>query len=142
MEPLSAMAIASLLTLIAGKAGEKVLDKSLDALWDKANLLRQKIWDKLKGNLTAEAALIGAEQGEEIAIKRVASYLDIAMGEDSEFEELIQQLAQEIEVEAAKHDSPMTMNIFGNGKGWQTKVEGGTAYIGENTINQYQSPNS
>jgi len=32
-------------------------------------------------------------------------------------------------------NSSMTQNNYDNAKGWQTKVEGGTAYIGE--IHQY-----
>jgi len=32
----------------------------------------------------------------------------------------------------------MEQNNYDNAKGWQTKVEGGTAYIGENkTVNIY-----
>lgn len=42
MEPLSAIAITSL-AFIATKAGEKALDKFLDAAWEKAALLRKKI---------------------------------------------------------------------------------------------------
>lgn len=139
MEPLSAIAIASL-AFVVTKAGEKAVDKFLDALWEKANKLRQKIWNKLKGNVSAEAALTNAENGEEAALSRVASYLDIAMGEDPEFGAEIQQLAQELEAEVSKSDNSMVMNIFGNGKGWQTQVKGGTAYIGDITINQSQPP--
>lgn len=141
MEPLSAIAIASL-AFVATKAGEKVVDKSLDGLWEKANQLRQKIWEKLKGKAVAEEALTSAESGEEAALSRVASYLDIAMLEDPEFGAEIQKLAQELEAEVSKSDNSMVMNIFGNGKGWQTQVKGGTAYIGDIKIHQSQPPSS
>ncbi|OKH13440.1 hypothetical protein [[Limnothrix rosea] IAM M-220] len=95
MEPLSAIAITSL-AFLATKAGEKALDKSLDAAWDKANLLRKKIWDKLRGNPTAENALTQAETGDEDALESVADSLKIAMREDQEFAEEVQQLAQQI----------------------------------------------
>ena len=36
----------------------------------------------------------------------------------------------------------MTMNVSDNARGWQTKVEGGKAYIGEIHIQEGQSPKS
>lgn len=95
MEPLSAIAITSL-AFLATKAGEKALDKSLDAAWDKANLLRKKIWDKLRGDEYAEAALTKAEEGDEAAMEDVADCLKLAMKRDPEFAEEVQQLAQQI----------------------------------------------
>ncbi len=95
MEPLTATAIASL-AFLATKVGEKALDKSLDAAWEKANVLRKKIWDKLRGDEHAETALTQAEQGDEKAIEDVADYLKIAMKRDPEFAEEVQQLAQQI----------------------------------------------
>lgn len=95
MEPLSAIAITSL-AFVVTKAGEKALDKSLDAAWNKANLLRKKIWDKLRGDEYAEAALAKAEEGDEAAMEDIADCLKVAMKRDPEFAEEVQQLAQQI----------------------------------------------
>ena len=53
------------------------------------------------------------------------------MDEDSDFSDEIRMLAQEINAGKIIDQSNMTQNNFDQAKGWQTKVEGGTAYIGE-----------
>ena len=95
MEPLSAFAITSL-AFLATKAGEKALDKSLDAGWEKANILRKKIWDKLRGDEYAETELEKAEAGDETAMQNVADCLKVAMNRDPEFAGEVQELAQQI----------------------------------------------
>jgi len=49
-------------------------------------------------------------------------------------------LAQTIQAGKIQDNSSMIQNNSDNAKGWQTKVEGGTAYIGEIHINQGQQP--
>jgi hypothetical protein len=137
MEPLSALAITSL-AFLAQQAGDKFVGKSIDALWAKADQLRQKISNKLKGNPTAEQALSQAETGSEEAFESIADYLKVAMREDPNFATEIQTLAKEIDEEVAQHGGSMTQVIRDNAKGWQTKVEGGTAYIGDIKIYQNQ----
>lgn len=58
---------------------------------------------------------------------------NILMHEDPAF-------AKEIKEGEKQNNSTMTQIIQDNAKGWQTKVEGAIAYIGENTI--HQAPNS
>jgi hypothetical protein len=53
------------------------------------------------------------------------------MDEDPQFANDIRILAQEINAGKLVDQSHMTQNIYDQAKGWQTKVEGGTAYIGE-----------
>jgi hypothetical protein len=137
MEPLSALAITSL-AFIAQKAGDKLVGQSLDALWAKTDRLRQKIGNKLKGNPTAEQALSQAESGSEEAFESIADYLKVAMREDPNFATEIQALAKEIDEEVAKDGGSMIQVNRDNAKGWQTRVEGGTAYIGDIKIYQNQ----
>jgi hypothetical protein len=50
---------------------------------------------------------------------------------DGEFEGQVRAIAQEINAGRLFDQSSMTQNNYDNARGWQTKVEGGTAYIGE-----------
>lgn len=50
---------------------------------------------------------------------------------DPTFATDVQAIAQEINAGKLVDNSSMTQNNYDNAKGWQTKVEGGTAYIGE-----------
>lgn len=135
MDPitLSASAIASL-------AFSKILDKSVDkfteAALTKMDELRQKIGDKLRGDLRAEKAFTAVEQGSKPELDRLAVYLHDEMDEDQQFASEIQALAQEIYAGKLQDNSSMAQNNYDNAKGWQTKVEGGTAYVGEIYINQ------
>jgi hypothetical protein len=66
----------------------------------------------------------------------VATFLGVELL-DREFAGQVQAIAHEINPGKLLNQSSMTQNKYDNdnAKGWQTKVEGGTAYIGE--INQY-----
>ncbi|MBO3464399.1 hypothetical protein G4P69_38385, partial [Aetokthonos hydrillicola CCALA 1050] len=54
-----------------------------------------------------------------------------AMLEDKQFAAELQALAQEINAGKLQDNSHMTQYNHDNARGWQTKVEGGTAYVGE-----------
>lgn len=97
--------------------------------------LRQRIWDKMKGKPSAESALIAVQKGDKTELDRLIAYLQVAMDDDPEFADEIQLMAQEINAGKVQDNSSMTQNNYDNAKGWQTKIEGGTAYIGE--IHQY-----
>ena len=130
MEPLSALAITTL-AFISVKASETVIEKFTEAALDKANKLREKIWNKLKGRPEAEKALQAAKNGSQEDLEAVADYLKIAMREDPEFRKEIEELAKEVEAGKIEDKSTMTQINRDQSKGFQTKVEGGTAYIGE-----------
>jgi len=51
--------------------------------------------------------------------------------ENPKFASDMRLLAEEITAGKLVAQSHMTQNIYDQAKGWQTKVEGGTAYIGE-----------
>lgn len=128
MEPLTAGAIA---TLAFTKAFEKTIEKFTEAALVKMDALRKKIWEKLQGNPNAEQALTAVEGGNKAELEKVAGYLERAMDEDEQFDAEVKALAQEINAGKLQDNSHMTQYNSENARGWQTKVEGGTAYVGE-----------
>jgi hypothetical protein len=140
---LSTSAIVTLATqkLIESSAGELGKKFTVTAI-EKMDELRQKIWDKLRGKSSrVDEALANAQNGDSTALGTVAKYLDVAMEEDSDFAAEVQAVAQIIHAGRLLDQSTMTQINQDNAKGWQTKVEGGVAYIGEIYIQQ-KLPNS
>ncbi len=134
---LTAGAIAALAfqEFIKSGAGELAKKFTAEAI-SKMKELRQLIWSRLQGNPEAESALHSVEQeGSEEELNDVVTYLKSAMKKDSAFATQVQALAQQINAGKLVDNSNMTQNNYDNARGWQTKVEGGTAYIGE--IHQY-----
>ena len=118
MEPI---AIATL-AFIGTKVGETLVEKFTEAVLPKANALRKKIWDQLRGNPNAEIALQAAENGNQADLEAVAAYLNVAMLDDPNFAEEVQKLAEEIEKGKIPENDSMTMNLRDNARGIQ-KVE-------------------
>lgn len=115
------------------KSGIGELSKrfSADAI-SKMGELRKVIWHRLQAKSSvAETALKQAQNGNEQAIESVATFLGVEMLSDPEFAQQVQIMAREIQTGKLLDHSTMTQNISDSAKGWQTKVEGGTAYIGE-----------
>jgi hypothetical protein len=129
---LTASAIASLAfqEFIKSGAGEFSKKFTGEAI-AKMGQLRQLIWDKLRSNPDAETALNNVEQGKEEDLADIGTYLKAVMGKDAKFASQVQAIAQEINARKLLDQSAMTQNNYDNARGWQTKVEGGTAYIGE-----------
>ena len=117
MEPI---AIATL-AFIGTKVGETLVEKFTNAVLPKANALRQKIWDQLKGNPNAEIALQAAENGNPADLEAVAAYLNVAMLDDPNFAEEVQKLAEEIEAEKKKEQGNINVTIKDHGKGYINK---------------------
>lgn len=130
---IASLALTKLLESGAGKLGEKFTEAALA----KMDELRKKIWDKLRGNPRAENALKAAEAGSKPELDRLAVYLQDAMEDDPQFAAEVKAIAQEIHAGKLQDNSTMTQNNYDNAKGWQTKVEGGTAYIGDIQIHQH-----
>jgi hypothetical protein len=61
----------------------------------KMGQLRSLIWDKLRGNPDAEAALTNVENGQETDLADVGTYLKAVMSRDQEFAGQVQAIAQE-----------------------------------------------
>ncbi len=135
---LTANAIASLAFQEFVKSGAGDLAKRFtgEAI-AKMGRLRELIWNRLAGKHPAvDEAIEKAKAGEQEGIDTVATLLGVELL-DKEFAGQVQAIAQEIHAGKLQDYSSMTMNVSGNAKGWQTKVEGGTAYIGE--ISQYSA---
>jgi hypothetical protein len=130
---LSATVIA---TLAFTKMLEKTVEKFTEGALTKMDELRQTIWKKLQGNPRAENALAAVEQGNKDELQRLAVYLQDAMEDDPQFANEVRALAQEIHAGKLQDNSQMTQSNYDNARGWQTKVDGGTAYIGEIHFNQ------
>jgi hypothetical protein len=99
------------------------------------------LWDKIKTRLTGKSAKVNealtkVENGDSTAIETITKNLDVVLDEDADFAEELRVLAQTIQAGKIQDNSSMVQNNYDNAKGWQTKVEGGTAYIGEIHINQ------
>jgi hypothetical protein len=120
----------------AGKLAEKFTEGAI-AKMDK---LREKIWARLRGRPGGQNALLAAEKGSKADLENVAAHLQLAMVEDPQFADEIRSLAQEIHAGKIQDNSSMHQYNSDNARGWQTKVEGGTAYVGEVHIHQGQPP--
>jgi cysteinyl-tRNA synthetase len=125
----------------AGKAAiSKISEVTTESVLKNLGKLRQMIWEKLQHQPAAAAALAEAETGSTEALKTIEPDLQIAMRDDLAFADEVRQLVQSINTSLKINDnSTMTQNNSGNAKGWQTKVEGGTAYIGEIHIHEKPS---
>jgi len=133
---LTASAIATLAfqEFIKSGAGELAKKFTTESI-AKMNDLRKLLWERLAGkHSVAEEALQKAQTGDKAAIKTVGTLLDVEML-DPTFAAEVQAIAQEINAGKLQDNSSMTMNLHDQAKGWQTKVEGGTAFVGE--IHQY-----
>jgi hypothetical protein len=129
---LTASAIASLAFQEFIKSGSGELAKKFTAeAIAKMGELRKLLWARLRGkHVVAEDALQKAEAGDKTAIDTVGTLLGVEML-DPTFAAEVQAIAQEINAGKLVDNSSMTQNNYDSAKGWQTKVEGGTAYIGE-----------
>lgn len=125
---MEAIAIATL-AFIGLKAADTTVGKLTEAALEKADQLRKKLWDKLRGNGSAEVALQGAENGSKADLEALADYLKIAMREDPQFAGEVQKLAQEIDEEIDEDPQSMIMKIYG-GTGYQTSVKANTSFVG------------
>jgi hypothetical protein len=133
----SAIAMLAFQKFLESAAGELAQKFSTEAI-TKMDILLKRIWAKLRGKPRVEEVRAAIEQTKLITpeqVNQIAAYLQVAMDEDSQFANDIRLIAQEINAGKLLDQSSMTQNIYDQAKGWQTKVEGGTAYIGE--IHQY-----
>jgi uncharacterized protein with von Willebrand factor type A (vWA) domain len=133
---LTASAIASLAfqEFVKSGAGELAKKFTGEAI-AKMGQLRELIWNRLAGKHQAAAeAIEKAKAGEQEGIDTIATLLGVELL-DQEFAGQAQAIAHEINAGKLLDQRSMTQNNYDNAKGWQTKVEGGTDYIGEIHIN-------
>ncbi len=105
----------------------------------KMGRLRELIWGRLAGkHPAADGAIKKAKAGEQAGIDTVATLLGVELL-DKEFAGQVQAIAQEINAGKLLDQSSMTQNNYDNARGFQVKVEGGTANIGEVHISEKRS---
>jgi hypothetical protein len=129
---LTASAIASLAFQEFVKSGDLAKRFTGEAI-AKMGRLRELIWVQLAGkHPAADEAIEKAKAGEQEGIDHVAAFLGSELLIDKEFAGQVQA------INAGKllDQSSMTQNNYDNARGWQTKVEGGVAYIGEIHISE------
>ncbi len=118
----------------AGELAKKFTDagvEKIDVLWQK---IREKLWGQ---SPQVNDALILAEGGDDAALDRIASYLNVEMDKDEVFAQELQQLAHEITLTQKQGDGSQIQNNFG-GTNFQNQISGGT--VNQGTININQGP--
>lgn len=132
-----AIATVAFQKFIESGAGELGKKYTMEAIAKMESLLK-RIWSKLRGKPRIEEVKASIEKTHKIApeqINQIAAYLQVAMDDDPQFADEIQLMAQQINAGKIQDNSSMVQHNSGpNARGWQTKVEGGTAFIGENHI--------
>jgi hypothetical protein len=141
-EPLTAGLLVTLAVQEFVKSGTGDLAKRFTAeALDKIHVLWEKIKTRLMGRSEkVNEALAKVESGDSTAIATLTKNLDVILDEDPDFAKELKVLAQTIQAGKIQDNSSMNQYNSDNAKGWQTKVEGGTAYIGEIHIQQGQQP--
>ncbi|WP_068814318.1 hypothetical protein [Phormidesmis priestleyi] len=134
MEPVTTLTAAAIADLafrkfIESGAGE-LAKKFTEGAILQMDALRQKIWDKMRGKPTAEAALTSIEQGSKAELDRLVAYIQVAMDDDPQFADDIRLTAQQINAGKIQDNSSMTQNNYDSSTGYQTKIEGGTGFVG------------
>jgi hypothetical protein len=143
-DPLTADVLVGLAVqkFVESSAGELAKKFTTEAI-AKIPELWQQIKNKLQGrSAKVDEALVKLEAGDRSGIDTVTKNLDVVLDDEPEFANELKLLAQTIQAGKIQDNSTMTQNNSDNAKGWQTKVEGGTAYIGEIHIQHGQTPNS
>jgi hypothetical protein len=144
-EPITTMTASAIATLafqefVKSGAGELAKKFTAEAI-AKMGQLRELIWNRLAGkHPAADAAIEKAKAGDSESINTIAKLLDVEML-DNDFAGQVRAIAQEINAGKLLDQSSMTQINYDNAKGWQTKLEGGTAYIGEIHISEKRSDN-
>lgn len=117
------------------------MDKFTETALAKMDELRQKIWDKLRGNQKAEKALSAVEQGDKSQLERLAVYLQDAMEDDEKFGAEVQAIAHQINAGKLQDNSSMTQNNYDHARAVQNKNEGETNYSAAE-MHIHHAPNS
>jgi hypothetical protein len=140
MDPITTLTASTIATLafqkfIESGAGE-LGKKSTEAALAKMNNLRQRIIEKLRGrSARIDEALAKVEKGDRAALETIVKNLDVLMDEHPDFATELTVMAHEINAGKLVDNRSMVQNNYSSAKGWQTKIEGGTVYIGD--IHQY-----
>jgi hypothetical protein len=139
-DPVTALTASAIATLafqefVKSGAGDLAKRFTGEAI-AKMGQLRELIWNRLAGkHPAADEAIEKAKAGEQEGIDTVATLLGVELL-DKEFAGQVQAIAKEINAGKLLDQSSMTQNNYDNARGFQIKVEGGTANIGEVHISE------
>ncbi|MBW4632063.1 MAG: hypothetical protein KME30_09225 [Iphinoe sp. HA4291-MV1] len=115
MEP-ATLTAAAIATLAFSKAIEKTAETLTTSVLNKLNNLREKIWQKFKGNQKLEETRAKLQKESSKAdVDLITAYLQVAIDTDHKFAQDIQQLAQEInqEINIGKIEGRNVQNVYG-----------------------------
>ncbi len=119
---LTAGAIATLAFQKVMEAGGAELGKKFAAsAYDLMDKLRQKLWERWRGNPQRATMLKQAENGDRAAVETIGKYLDIEMLESPEFADEVKAIAHEITLLEIEDNSSMNQVNYG-GTNYQTKT--------------------
>jgi hypothetical protein len=123
---------------VTGDAAKKFTESALP----KMDELRQKIWKKMRGNPTAEAALTAIEQGNREELARLVEYLQVEMDNDQEFAHDLNVMVEQINAEKISDNALLIKKSHDNyGVDSQIgKVEGSTVIVGGTHNTYHGSP--
>ena len=133
------LAVKTFVTSGAGELAKKFTTEAIAKIPELWQQIKNKLQDK---SAKVDEALVKLESGDLSGIDTVTKNLDVVLDDEPEFANELKLLAQTIQAGKIQDNSTMTQNNSDNAKGWQTKVEGCTAYIGEIHIQHGQTPNS
>jgi MinD-like ATPase involved in chromosome partitioning or flagellar assembly len=146
MEP-ATLTAAAIATLAFSKVIEKTAETLTTTVLNKLNQLREKIWQRFKGNQKLEQTLAKAQQeGSKADVDLITAYLQVAMDTDPKFAQDIQQLAQEInqEINIDKIEGRNVQNVYG-GEAFQSNDANAPTFQGGSNHNitfNYNTPPS
>ena len=119
------LAFKKFLETSAGELAKKFTNSAVQQMDE----LRQKIWNKLRGNSKAENEMKAIESGEKSDLSRLTVYLEDTLEDDPEFASQLQALAKKINAGKLQDNSNMTQINQDNARGVQNKIEGGSNYV-------------
>jgi tetratricopeptide (TPR) repeat protein len=127
--------VLELLIVATSKLGEKYTESAIS----KRNELRDRIWTKLKEQLNVEIPLLVNENSSKFELEKLELDIQRCMENDAPFALEVTSLVQGINLEKLRDNSSIVQSNYGNARGYQTKVEGGAAYIGETHVHNLKS---
>jgi hypothetical protein len=93
--------------------------------------LCEVICQQFCGHIKAERAIAAIKQGSRGELTKLVVYLQDEIEDNSDFARIIQALAHPIRLAKQNCDRPIEQSISNDGKGYQTRIEGGKAYISD-----------
>lgn len=130
--------VTSLAELIEDAIAGNPTETQSEAAIAQTQILYRLLQDKFRHESEIVDTFVDIEQGSSPALEHLIEHLKSALRQDAEFAAEAQAIIQNIYPGKLQSLDGMTMNAPGHAQGFQTKVEGGVAYIGKNYITQLQ----